>query len=397
MSRKRIKQYLMLLTTAGIIAVVAQGSGTFASFNAEVQHNGNTFATGTLLLHATSNGTTCASESDANNSNLVSNGCTVLFNGVQIGSPATGTLDAAGDISAGTVTSIVADLTGSADIEPGDLIKLSNNSTSDTFTATAEVAPASDVTIPVVSQATSNTYSHTNTTVAVQTYTQFANIQLANAGTLDAGDIKFSFPSCSNSASQVETLGTTSVAVSSGILTLDGTGSAFGAAANDTIEVGSDSYTLTQAVSPGDVQLHVNPTSSSAYPASTPVTYAPFAGNGGGTLCSSLRYAIIETPTSAFVHDDSVPGGATCAYGDSTDGSSGIGCSFGSGTYVLSGAATDTPLSINNGNGGNASGQLTKSKSRYFVVGIQANVAGFQNTDQNQTASFALKWHIDQA
>lgn len=50
MSRKRIKQYLMLLTTAGIIAVVAQGSGTFASFSAETTNHGNLFQTGTLTL-----------------------------------------------------------------------------------------------------------------------------------------------------------------------------------------------------------------------------------------------------------------------------------------------------------------------------------------------------------
>ena len=63
MSKKRIKQYLMLLAVIGLVAV-ASGSGTFASFSAETTNPGNTFASGTLFLHDTPNGgTTCTSES----------------------------------------------------------------------------------------------------------------------------------------------------------------------------------------------------------------------------------------------------------------------------------------------------------------------------------------------
>lgn len=68
MGRKRIKQYLMLLLVIGVIAVVASGNGTFASFSAQVTNPGNTFASGTLFLHNTpKGGTTCASESGPNN------------------------------------------------------------------------------------------------------------------------------------------------------------------------------------------------------------------------------------------------------------------------------------------------------------------------------------------
>ena len=42
MSRKRVKQYLMLLTVIGLIAVAANGAGTFASFSAQTTNAGNT-------------------------------------------------------------------------------------------------------------------------------------------------------------------------------------------------------------------------------------------------------------------------------------------------------------------------------------------------------------------
>lgn len=68
---KRVKQYLMLLAALGVVAVaLGGGSGTFASFNAEVQNNNNVFATGTLFLHQRSvNSDLCRSEDNANNLN----------------------------------------------------------------------------------------------------------------------------------------------------------------------------------------------------------------------------------------------------------------------------------------------------------------------------------------
>jgi hypothetical protein len=57
------------------------GTGTFASFNAEVANNGNTFASGTLFLHETQAGNTaCTSESDTTNNSFSGAGCNVLFN-----------------------------------------------------------------------------------------------------------------------------------------------------------------------------------------------------------------------------------------------------------------------------------------------------------------------------
>jgi predicted ribosomally synthesized peptide with SipW-like signal peptide len=89
MSKKRIKQYLMLLTVIGLVSI-ASGSSTFASFSAETTNPGNTFAAGTLFLHDTPNGgTTCTSESRTNAPFNVNpgngggggngNNCTALF------------------------------------------------------------------------------------------------------------------------------------------------------------------------------------------------------------------------------------------------------------------------------------------------------------------------------
>jgi predicted ribosomally synthesized peptide with SipW-like signal peptide len=80
MSKKRVKQYLMLLTVIGLVSI-ASGSGTFASFSAQTTNIGNTFAAGTLFLHNTANGgTTCTSESQTTgNFNIDPAGCGILF------------------------------------------------------------------------------------------------------------------------------------------------------------------------------------------------------------------------------------------------------------------------------------------------------------------------------
>ena len=87
MSKKRVKQYLLLLTVIGLVSI-ASGSGTFASFTAEVSNPGNTFSTGSLYLHdSISGGTECSSESATNNSNVPGsvgganpgNACSIAF------------------------------------------------------------------------------------------------------------------------------------------------------------------------------------------------------------------------------------------------------------------------------------------------------------------------------
>jgi len=92
MNRKRVKQYLMLLLAIGVIAVVASGSGTFASFTAETQNDNNTFATGTLFLHNTKGATTCTSESGTGNLQ-VSPTCATLFAVTNLAPSSTSTAD----------------------------------------------------------------------------------------------------------------------------------------------------------------------------------------------------------------------------------------------------------------------------------------------------------------
>ena len=100
MSKKRAKQYLMLLTVIGLVAVASGGgSGTFASFSAQVTNPGNTFASGTLFLHNTANSTTCTSESGTLNVNpgtgVGGDACDILFNNIDLQSGSDTTADLA--------------------------------------------------------------------------------------------------------------------------------------------------------------------------------------------------------------------------------------------------------------------------------------------------------------
>jgi hypothetical protein len=76
MSKKRIKQYLMLLTVIGLVSI-ASGSGTFASFSAETTNAGNTLSTGSITLDNVVNaGSDCYSSGGAGNVNAA---CDVIW------------------------------------------------------------------------------------------------------------------------------------------------------------------------------------------------------------------------------------------------------------------------------------------------------------------------------
>jgi hypothetical protein len=79
MSKKRTKQYLLLLMVVGLVSIAAGSAGTFGSFNAEVTNAGNTFATGTLLLSdKVTTGTACYSNEAGTNNNLNA-GCSAVL------------------------------------------------------------------------------------------------------------------------------------------------------------------------------------------------------------------------------------------------------------------------------------------------------------------------------
>jgi hypothetical protein len=72
----------MLFAALGVVAIaLGGGTGTFASFNAEVANEGNFFQTGTLFLHDTANGgNTCTSESATDNANIgTGDNCDYIF------------------------------------------------------------------------------------------------------------------------------------------------------------------------------------------------------------------------------------------------------------------------------------------------------------------------------
>lgn len=108
MFTKKTKRYLMLLAALGLIAIAAGSSGTFATFNAETANTNNTFATGSIFLHTTKQGSSniCKSESDtSNNQNVLStNGCDTLITIPNLSAGASGTvnltLENAGSINA---------------------------------------------------------------------------------------------------------------------------------------------------------------------------------------------------------------------------------------------------------------------------------------------------------
>jgi predicted ribosomally synthesized peptide with SipW-like signal peptide len=195
MGRKRIKQYLMLLLAIGVIAVVASGSGTFASFTAETQNDNNTFATGTLFLHNSDGTTTCTSESGSGNLQ-VSPACATLFSIANLAPSSTSTasltLTNAGSVnsanikwdrpalcqdaaaSIGTLNASAADnasslaiLSLSQTVVKDTLIKLTDGSSTKTFkvtTTTASAGVGNVTTVPVSAQAGGANNPHTYAT-----------------------------------------------------------------------------------------------------------------------------------------------------------------------------------------------------------------------------------------
>ena len=78
MSKTKTKRYLVLLAAVGLVAAALGGSGTFASFNAEVTNSGNTFQTGSLVLSNKVGASSACFSSGAGNVNNV-NDCGAIF------------------------------------------------------------------------------------------------------------------------------------------------------------------------------------------------------------------------------------------------------------------------------------------------------------------------------
>ena len=181
MSKKRFKQYLMLLTVVGLVAVAAGGgSGTFASFSAEVTNPGNTFASGTLFLHNTSGATTCTSESGALNVNP----------GTGVGGDSCAVLFSASSFQNGAVTANIA-LNNAGTVNAQDIkFDISSCTVSDNFASTGVhtvfgSAPTCAMLYLTVQEKTDNTFT-TNTYCAFGTDT--AGACAAPSNTLNLGN-----------------------------------------------------------------------------------------------------------------------------------------------------------------------------------------------------------------
>lgn len=391
---KNFKRYLMLLAVTGLVAVGMGGSGTFATFNAEVANNANTFASGTLYLHDTNGSTTCGSESSTTNSNLgtvrtADNGCATLLSTTL---PTASTTLSGATITSGTSVSslTVSALHGSA-IETGDEIIVNNGTNSQPFYATAAVSPGA-TSIPVSTQNAAYTFTAGNT---VTDDARFVPLQLKNAGTLDASSIKVALGTggCLDGAATTttNTLSGTYIATNTS-LTL-GTALVNGIPAGTVISIAAPSaetVTTTAAANPGTSTLAVTALAN-GHANGTAISWA-VSFTGGSALCTTLPIVVVETG-STYGHDTGTPA-LGCAYGSSV---ANYGCTFGANTISsISTTPALTALTLASGANTNTLTQLDASKSRYFVIGVQSP-GSLPNGSQNKRATFDLIWHIDQA
>lgn len=154
MSKKRVKQYLMLLTVVGLVAIAAGGSGTFATFSAETTNPGNTFATGTIVLSNTVNaGTACLSSGGAGGVNTNINAtCDQIFN-ASVKKPGDSYVADHLDLqNAGSLAASVLKLTAGSCV--------TSDAAGQTYHGTGDLCPLLDV---YVQEWTSNTYATPST------------------------------------------------------------------------------------------------------------------------------------------------------------------------------------------------------------------------------------------
>lgn len=367
MSRKRVKQYLMLLMAIGVIAVAMTGGGTFASFTAEVANPGNTFNAGTLYLHDSVNGgTECTSESAANNSNVPGsvgganpgNACNVLFNVPSSQLAPNGQLN--GSLSAGAIASIPVmgwdGLTSPGNIglmfpiTSGAEVKISQGANTD-ICQTSAAAAAGATTISVAGCTLANSYTSGAIVSAPGPF--IAHLELRNAGTIDGSDLKF----------------------------------------------------------------QLNGTSATA----CAVTAGP---SGATTLCNDLGFDVVETNNHYAATISQTTGAITGAVGCAYGPSNGSGCTPNAATNNLGNLAYRSgvgsgfdALTLGSGSGTNNSRELTgvdgttnhatgsgytqsgagaqSGGARYFLVEIWPG--SLTNNDMGASTTFDLVWHMDQA
>ncbi|HEV2593087.1 MAG TPA: hypothetical protein VGU02_14475 [Gaiellaceae bacterium] len=411
MSRKRTKQYLMLLMVIGLVSIAAGGGGTFASFTAETANNGNYFATGTLVLNDNGGTNTCTSAinstnstgADANNLNSGTD-CDTLFKVKQFTQPNAATT---GTITHASTTSIAySGLT--APIYKGDSVTITQGIKTDTLTVATSSTTATGVgTFTVTAAPVTNDYT-AGATVVDNNPTYFANLTLTNAGSINAKDISFKAGSTPCTSQYTEAHGTLNtgspetLGASSGS-SIPTTGVAAGGfQTGDAVVVAvsggghAQTFIATGPSTGTTVPVTAQPWNY-AYTSTAIVSGPEFNGASAQALCSSLRMAIVETG-SAF--DQNMSSALGCAYGSTTAPVATNSCDLGASPLLTALPTSLTNLGINTvgGNSDNTSGFLNAGKTRYFLIAVHYTGSAFDNRFQNTSAAgLNLTWHIDQA
>jgi predicted ribosomally synthesized peptide with SipW-like signal peptide len=376
MSSKRVKQYLMLLTAIGLIAIASGGgSGTFASFTAEVHNPGNTFATGSLYLHdSVTNLAECKSEEAPANSNTTEtpnttgHNCDTLLtvpnstfapNGyVDIaGANTTGALTGAGhttidvlDWNGGT-TGLQFGIPNGAEVEFTDGVN-------QVICTLNGAAVQGDTTI-TVQPCDFGGHSYGTGTIVSSEGPFIAHLTLRNAGTIDGKDLSFALDSIAHTGGCDQT-----VAGLGGSTTL----------CQDTdftiTEVGPD-FAATVDQSTGDI--------SSA-------TGCAYGTGVGGCTANSQALSDISTQDPTSFSGSWTP--LTLSSGGGTNNTrQPIGVD--SITNHATGSGPGDPNADPGTNDTNPGG------ARYFLVEIWPG--DLSNSDMGASATFDIIWHMTQA
>lgn len=350
MSRKHVKQYLMLLLAVGVIAVSLSGGGTFASFTAQVANAGNTFVTGTLYLHETDTNT-CTSESSPNNANLL-NG-----SGVNIG-------DACDILFTGTPGNqlVGLDMKNAGSLDGKDLGIAFGDGATNGFTYTGCVSSLSYTNIDTLNAALTSGNAVTTISLASP-----LAISLYNGAQVRLNDGTHTQIFTTNAIAHV---GDTSISVVS--------------------QNANFSYTTS------------SPT--------TNIQYSPQFGGGSGNLCSSLKLEIVEVPTAGDMANVTIDSsgntaspaaGSKCVLGGATNGNGGCNFASASSLTTLATAATYptfSNLSLVSNPGGADPNSLTgldAGQHRYIVLALVLDPSA-GNSVQGLQAAFDLAWNMDQ-
>lgn len=398
MSRTNLKRYLMLLAVIGLVAIASGGgSGTFASFSAEVANNGNYFASGTLILNDKGGTTTCTSAGDSGNLNIgANNGCDTLFTLPTLAQPHASLTG--GALSTGSATTTLNFSAGllSAAIDAGDSLTITSGANTDTFTAAAG-ADIGATSIAVTSHTANFAYPN-GSIISDSASTYYAKLTLTNAGTLNSSGITFGSSTCGNAAQEGNSTLTVALTASVAPASLTFASLTGSFSIGDPIVVNEGVHTQTfiasSAAAAGSTTVNVQSQPANfSYTTAATVSGPTFAVVGN--LCTALKLSIVETD-STFNHSIATPAQG-CAYPGATVNTYGLGCVIGSGTALASVPAGPTPLALLADYNGNTGGQLSAGQNRYFLLAVKKPAAAFNNTYQNRKASFDLTWTLDQA